>query len=57
MNDSLKPALRIPLSGWLILDKPRGLGSTQGVSNRLVGESATIRIASGILLVAQESGE
>ena len=21
-----------PLSGWLILDKPRGLGSTQGVS-------------------------
>jgi len=32
VNDSLKPALRIPLSGWLILDKPRGLGSTQGVS-------------------------
>ncbi|GAB4481622.1 MAG: tRNA pseudouridine(55) synthase TruB [Erythrobacter tepidarius] len=22
----------VPLSGWLILDKPRGLGSTQGVS-------------------------
>ena len=21
-----------PLSGWLILDKPRGMGSTQGVS-------------------------
>ncbi|MDZ4139158.1 MAG: tRNA pseudouridine(55) synthase TruB [Erythrobacter sp.] len=29
MNDSVKP---VPLSGWLILDKPRGLGSTQGVS-------------------------
>ena len=32
------------------------LGSTQGVSNRLIGESATIRITSGILLVVQESG-
>lgn len=32
MNDPLKPASRILLSGWLILDKPRGLGSTQGVS-------------------------
>jgi tRNA pseudouridine55 synthase len=29
VNDSVKP---VPLSGWLILDKPRGLGSTQGVS-------------------------
>ncbi|MCL9983256.1 MAG: tRNA pseudouridine(55) synthase TruB, partial [Erythrobacter sp.] len=29
MDISGKPA---PLSGWLILDKPRGLGSTQGVS-------------------------
>jgi tRNA pseudouridine55 synthase len=29
VNHSGKPA---PLSGWLILDKPRGLGSTQGVS-------------------------
>ena len=29
MDISSKPA---PLSGWLILDKPRGLGSTQGVS-------------------------
>jgi tRNA pseudouridine55 synthase len=29
MNESVKP---VPLSGWLILDKPRGLGSTQGVS-------------------------
>ncbi|NJO13964.1 MAG: tRNA pseudouridine(55) synthase, partial [Rhizobiales bacterium] len=27
---SLPPNL--PLSGWLILDKPRGMGSTQGVS-------------------------
>ena len=32
MNDSLKPPSRQPLSGWLILDKPRGMGSTQGVS-------------------------
>jgi tRNA pseudouridine55 synthase len=24
--------MRAPLSGWLILDKPRGMGSTQGVS-------------------------
>ena len=29
MGDTAKP---VPLSGWLILDKPRGLGSTQGVS-------------------------
>ena len=29
METTGKPA---PLSGWLILDKPRGLGSTQGVS-------------------------
>jgi tRNA pseudouridine55 synthase len=32
VNDPLKPASGLPLSGWLILDKPRGLGSTQGVS-------------------------
>ncbi len=32
------------------------LGSTQGVSNRLADPSATIRIASGILLVVQENG-
>lgn len=32
MNDPLKPASGLPLSGWLILDKPRGMGSTQGVS-------------------------
>lgn len=32
MNDALKPAVGKPLSGWLILDKPRGMGSTQGVS-------------------------
>ena len=31
------------------------LGSTQGVSNRMAAERATIRIASGILLVVQES--
>lgn len=24
--------MNVPLSGWLILDKPRGMGSTQGVS-------------------------
>ncbi|MFN9635050.1 MAG: tRNA pseudouridine(55) synthase TruB [Erythrobacteraceae bacterium] len=29
MDNPAKPA---PLSGWLILDKPRGMGSTQGVS-------------------------
>ena len=28
----LKPAPGYPISGWLILDKPRGLGSTQGVA-------------------------
>ena len=33
------------------------LGSTQGVSNRMADASATIRIASGILLVVQENGE
>ena len=31
MNDRLKLASGVPLSGWLILDKPRGMGSTQGV--------------------------
>ena len=30
------------------------LGSTRGVSNRMAGESATIRITTGILLVVQE---
>lgn len=29
MSDSVKT---VPLSGWLILDKPRGMGSTQAVS-------------------------
>lgn len=28
----MSETLRVPLSGWLILDKPRGMGSTQGVS-------------------------
>jgi len=32
------------------------LGSTQGVSNRMADETATIRIANGILLVVQERG-
>lgn len=32
MNDPLSRARVFPLSGWLILDKPRGMGSTQGVS-------------------------
>ena len=32
MKDSLTPPSRQPLSGWLIIDKPRGMGSTQGVS-------------------------
>ncbi len=29
MENAAKP---VPLSGWLIIDKPRGMGSTQGVS-------------------------
>jgi tRNA pseudouridine55 synthase len=29
---SAPPSAAVPLSGWLILDKPRGMGSTQGVS-------------------------
>jgi len=33
------------------------LGSTQGVSNRMVGESAVIRLTSGILLLVQEKNE
>lgn len=32
MNDRLHPSQALPLSGWLILDKPCGMGSTQGVS-------------------------
>jgi tRNA pseudouridine55 synthase len=32
MTDPLRDPLAFPLSGWLILDKPRGLGSTQAVS-------------------------
>jgi tRNA pseudouridine55 synthase len=32
MNDPFSNNRGFPLSGWLILDKPRGLGSTQGVS-------------------------
>jgi tRNA pseudouridine55 synthase len=32
MNDPFSHTRGFPLSGWLILDKPRGLGSTQGVS-------------------------
>ena len=32
MKDPLPTSSRTPLSGWLILDKPRGLGSTQAVS-------------------------
>ena len=28
----MRPPAATPLSGWLILDKPRGMGSTQGVS-------------------------
>ncbi len=32
MKDKLDDPQGVPLSGWLILDKPRGLGSTQGVS-------------------------
>jgi tRNA pseudouridine55 synthase len=32
VNDAVPQPSRWPLSGWLILDKPRGMGSTQGVS-------------------------
>jgi tRNA pseudouridine55 synthase len=32
VNDALKPAPGRPLSGWLILEKPCGIGSTQCVS-------------------------
>lgn len=32
MTQSLPDPRKHPLSGWLILDKPRGMGSTQGVS-------------------------
>ena len=32
MKDPLHARQAFPLSGWLILDKPRGMGSTQGVS-------------------------
>jgi tRNA pseudouridine55 synthase len=32
VKDKLDDPQGVPLSGWLILDKPRGLGSTQGVS-------------------------
>jgi len=34
-----------------------GLGSTRGVSNRMATKTATVQIATGILLVVQESGE
>jgi len=37
-----------------LTDATLPLGSTQGVSNRLVGENATIQLSSGILLVVQE---
>ena len=43
--------LEYPLTGATL-----HLGSTQGVSNRMNRESATIRIADGILLVVQEIG-
>lgn len=32
MTECKKPLPSYPISGWLILDKPRGLGSTQGVA-------------------------
>lgn len=40
-----------------LVDATLRLGSTQGISNRMAGMSAAIRIASGILLVVQEIGE
>ena len=39
-----------------LTDATLALGSTQGVSNRMAAEEATIQISKGILLVVQESG-
>ncbi|WP_324826764.1 tRNA pseudouridine(55) synthase TruB [Qipengyuania zhejiangensis] len=60
-----KPASGHPLSGWLILDKPRGLGSTQavgavkralregGYSKTKVGHGGTLDpLAEGVLPIA-----
>ncbi|WP_128893215.1 tRNA pseudouridine(55) synthase TruB [Erythrobacter sp. HKB08] len=65
MTDDKKPALQHPLSGWLILDKPRGLGSTQavgavkrnlregGYSKTKVGHGGTLDpLAEGVLPIA-----
>jgi tRNA pseudouridine55 synthase len=62
MSDIAKPA---PLSGWLILDKPRGLGSTQavgavkrvlrqgGYAKTKVGHGGTLDpLAEGVLPIA-----
>lgn len=60
-----KPALRGPVSGWLVLDKPRGLGSTQavglvkrvlrqgGYAKTKVGHGGTLDpLAEGVLPIA-----
>ncbi|MBX3049926.1 MAG: thiamine diphosphokinase [Caldilineaceae bacterium] len=40
-----------------LTDATLPLGSTQGISNQMAGDCATIRLGSGILLVVQEGGE
>jgi tRNA pseudouridine55 synthase len=65
VNETLKPASGLPLTGWLILDKPRGLGSTQavgavkrvlrqgGYAKTKVGHGGTLDpLAEGVLPIA-----
>ncbi|MCL4671723.1 MAG: tRNA pseudouridine(55) synthase TruB [Sphingomonadaceae bacterium] len=65
MTSDTKPAPTYPLSGWLILDKPRGLGSTQavglvkrvlrqgGYAKTKVGHGGTLDpLAEGVLPIA-----
>jgi len=51
VSDLKKPAPAHPLSGWLVLDKPRGLGSTQSVAavkrNLRVGGYAKTKVGHG----------
>jgi tRNA pseudouridine55 synthase len=65
VNEPLQSSPRTPLSGWLILDKPRGLGSTQavgavkralrqgGYAKTKVGHGGTLDpLAEGVLPIA-----
>jgi tRNA pseudouridine55 synthase len=49
VNEPKKPSPLHPISGWLILDKPRGLGSTQAVGavKRLLREGGYARTKVG----------